>query len=267
MIGCVLSLLAVGSIPAVGMTLTVPLWHLYVVSAFVGTVRSFFDIADQSLLPPLVDQGQLVDANGRLRLTETAADTAGPALGALLAGALGAAKADAADALPYAVSLITLVCLRTREAELKRPSGHASPSALRSPRGRDSWGGTRSHAPWRPRRPRPIWASSRSSAWRWPTSSGCCTPSPTQVGLVIGAGVLGGVIGSVLAKPAARRLGTTRAMWLPLVICTPFALLMPMATPGPGLALYSLGWAVFNLGGSIYQAGRWLTGRLWCRPS
>jgi predicted MFS family arabinose efflux permease len=257
MVACdVLSLAAVASIPLVAFSTSVPLWQLYLVTAFVGTVRGFFDIADQTLLPSLVTSDQLVDANGKLRITETASDTAGPALGAVLAGALGAARAVAVDAASYAVSALTLLAVRAPDpvpVAAKRPGVRmrtAVSEGLRFVR----------------RDPvlRAVTAATATA------NLGILAvvslevvylvrqlhASPTTVGIVIGAGVLGGVVGSLLAKPIATRLGTPRAMWLPLVICAPFALLMPLAEPGWGLVLYSLGWAVFNGGGSVYQASQ-----------
>jgi predicted MFS family arabinose efflux permease len=257
MITCDLaSLLAVATIPLVAWTTAVPLWQLYAVTAFVGAVRGFFDIADQSVLPSLVEDHQLVDANGKLRITETAADTAGPAIGALLAAAFGAARAIAADAASYLISALTLLSIRTSEPAPTTSAGQRIP--LRTAVGE----GIRFL-----RGDKVLRAVAAATAT---ANLGILAivslevlylvrqlhASPTETGVVIGVGVLGGVIGSSFAKPIAQRIGTPRAMWLPLISCAPFALLMPLATPGWGLLLYSLGWAVFNAGGSVYQASQ-----------
>ena len=257
MIACDLaSLVAIGTVPLVGLTTQVPLWQLYVVTAVVGTLRGFFDIADQSVLPSLVPAEDLIDANGKLRITETASDTAGPALGALLAGALGAAKAVAVDALSYAVSAATLLAIRTPEQTPAANSGPRIPLRTAVSEGLRFL-----------RTNKVLRAVTAATAT---ANLGILAiislevvylvrqlhATATQTGVVIGVGVLGGVIGSTLAKPVARRLGTPRAMWLPLLTCAPFALLMPLATPGWGLILYSLGWAVFNAGGSVYQVSQ-----------
>ncbi|WP_198035155.1 MFS transporter [Streptacidiphilus rugosus] len=268
MIACdLLSLLAIATVPVVAWAGgRVPLWQLYTVTAVIGAVRSVFDIADQSVLPSLVGQAQLVDANGKLRLTETGSDTAGPALGALLAGAFGAAKAVAADAVSYAVSAATLLAIRTPEPAATRPNG---PRVTFRAAMREGMGHVRRDPVLR------AVAATTATA-----NLGILAvislevvylirqlhASPTQVGLVLGAGIVGGVVGSTLAKPVAQRLGPVRAMWVPLVVCTPFALLMPLAAPGWGLILYSLGWAVFNAGGSVYQAAQMAYRQAACPP-
>lgn len=257
MITCDLaSLLAVATIPLTAWTTTVPLWQLYTVTAFVGTARGFFDIADQSVLPSLVNNHQLIDANSKLRITETAADTAGPAIGALLATTLGTARAIAADAASYLISALTLLSIQTNEPPPTTHTNHPVPlhtavgEGIRYLRHNKNL--------------RAIAATTATA------NLGILAivslevlylvrqlhATQTQTGIIIGTGVLGGVIGSTIAKPITQRIGTPRAIWLPLLTCAPFTLLMPLATPGWGLLLYPLGWALFNTGGSIYQTSQ-----------
>ena len=62
-----------------------------------GTLTVFFDVAYQSYLPALVDRDQLVDGNGKLEVSRTIAQTAGPAIGGGLIGVLTAPIAIVVD--------------------------------------------------------------------------------------------------------------------------------------------------------------------------
>jgi MFS family permease len=259
MIWCqVLCALAMGSVPAVAFFGHVHLWQLYVVTAAVGSIGVFFGIADLSYLPNVLTRDQLVDGNGKLNATETASDAAGPALGALLAGALTAARAIAVDAVSYVGAAATLLLMRSPDPRPEPDRSRTTPVSFRVAMTvglRFVWGN------------------------RVLRAITCCTAtanlgivavvslevvylvrslhaSAPVVGVVLGAGVLGGFVGSLLAKPLTARVGNARVMWVALVVCAPFALMMPLATPGPGLVLYSLGWAVFNAGGAVYQTAQ-----------
>ncbi|SEK74792.1 MFS transporter [Streptacidiphilus jiangxiensis] len=259
MIWCeLLSLLAITSVPVAAAVGRVHLWQLYLVAAVVGSLRIFFGVADQSYLPAVLAREQLVDGNAKLNATETAADAAGPALGAALASAFTVSRALAFDAFTYAVSAVTLLLMRTPDPR-PDPARAAGPSV-----------GFRA-----------AMTEGLRYVWRDPVlrAISCCTatanlgifavvslevvylvrglhtPSP-EVGLVLGVGVLGGFVGSLAARPLAVRVGNARVMWLSLVVCTPFALLMPLSTSGVGLVYYSLGWAIFNGGGAVYQTAQ-----------
>ncbi|WP_084699850.1 MFS transporter [Streptacidiphilus anmyonensis] len=259
MIWCqVLCAVAMGSVPAVAFFGHVHLWQLYVVTAAVGSVGVFFGIADLSYLPTVLSRDQLVDGNAKLNTTETASDAAGPALGALLAGVVTAARAVAVDAVSYAIVAATLLLMRTPDPQPEPDRTRTTPVSFRV-----------------------AMTEGLRFVWRNPVLRAitCCTAtanlgiiavvslevvylvrglhaSATSAGMVLGLGVLGGFVGSLVAKPLARRLGNARVMWVALIVCGPFALLMPLATPGAGLALYAFGWAVFNAGGVVYQTAQ-----------
>ncbi len=63
------------------------IWALYVVALMVGVAETLYDTTAQSILPQIVDKGQLSRANGRLYAVElTANQFIGPPLGGLLIG-------------------------------------------------------------------------------------------------------------------------------------------------------------------------------------
>ena len=104
--------LALGSIPLVGAMGHLTLIQLYAVGFATGVLTVFFDVAYQSYLPTLVDRDRLVEGNSRLEFTRATAEIAGPGIGGVLVRAVGAPVAVAADAVSYALSVVSLVLIR-----------------------------------------------------------------------------------------------------------------------------------------------------------
>ena len=66
---------------------------LYVVALSAGVLTVLFDVSYLAFVPSLVAREWLVEANSKLEATSAAAQVAGPGLGGLLVGMLGAAFA------------------------------------------------------------------------------------------------------------------------------------------------------------------------------
>ncbi len=105
------------AVPVAGATghLSMPL--LYAVAVVTGTATVFFDVSYQSYLPALVDRQQLVDGNSKLELSRSTAQTAGPGIGGVLVGAIGAAEAVLFDALSFFFSALMLLAIRRHEPD------------------------------------------------------------------------------------------------------------------------------------------------------
>ncbi|GAB7037870.1 MULTISPECIES: MFS transporter [Catenuloplanes] len=71
---------------------------------------------------------------------------------------------------------------------------------------------------------------------------------PGVAGLLIAIISAGGVAGAAVAGPLGRRFGTARTMLAVLVLTAPFALLVPLARPGAGLAPAVVGGLVLTTG-------------------
>ena len=253
-------MLAVGSIPLVSMFGGITMWQLILAALAVGTFRVFFDVADQSFLPSLLSREQLVDGNGKLRATETFADSLGPTLGALLAGLVGAARAIAADSVSYAVSVLSLLLIRAREpaeqpgsctGAVARPTFRAAMTeGLRFVLGDSIL--------------RRLAASTATAnlAISIVTSVEVVFllrtlhSSPTEAGIVLGLGTCGGFVGSLLARRLALAVGSARIMWVALVVPAPLAFLMPLAWSGWGALIYGAGWAAFSASGAVYNTAQ-----------
>jgi predicted MFS family arabinose efflux permease len=89
--------------------------QLYVVSFVSGFFAVLFEVAYQSYLPSLVERGQLLDANGKLEMSRTAAQIAGPGIGGLLVQAFTAPVAIAADAASFLASAASLILIKRKE--------------------------------------------------------------------------------------------------------------------------------------------------------
>ena len=68
-----------------------------------GVFTVFFDVSYMAYVPGLVGPDRMLEANSRLQVTWSAAQTVGPGLGGVLVQAVGAARAVLIDALSFVV--------------------------------------------------------------------------------------------------------------------------------------------------------------------
>lgn len=99
--------------------------QLFVVVFVLGVMTVFFDLAYQSYVPGLVGRDRLPEANGKLELSGSMAQVAGPGAAGLLVSALGAPVAIAVDAVSYVLSFFTTAGLPADEAPKPQPGASA----------------------------------------------------------------------------------------------------------------------------------------------
>src|ERR1035437_9096133 len=92
------------SIPVAFVAGALTLWQLYVVAFVTGTLTAFFDIANQSYLPAILDRDDLVDGNAHLQISYSVAQIGGPIVGGNIIALVAAPWAIAMDALSFLVS-------------------------------------------------------------------------------------------------------------------------------------------------------------------
>jgi MFS family permease len=92
------------------------LWELFIAAAAMGVCTVFFDVSYMAYVPGLVEPDQMLEANSRLQVTWSAAQTVGPGLGGVLVQAVGAARAVLLDALSFVLSTIALLSIRRIES-------------------------------------------------------------------------------------------------------------------------------------------------------
>ena len=129
MIACdVGRLLALASVPIAFAFNVLSMPQLYAVALIAGVGTVFFDVAYQSYLPALIPRADLIEGNTKLQVTSSVAQMAGPALGGLLIQLVGPARAVAADAASFLISVVSLLWIR-------RPEPTPSPTSESGRRG------------------------------------------------------------------------------------------------------------------------------------
>jgi predicted MFS family arabinose efflux permease len=103
----------VGLIPLAAWLGFATLGLLYGAVFAVGVLTVLYQVADFAFLPSIVRPDQLVDANGKLAATESAAEIGGRGVGGVLVQAVSAPVALLANALGFAVSALCLSRIRT----------------------------------------------------------------------------------------------------------------------------------------------------------
>jgi MFS family permease len=103
------------AIPLASAAGTLRIEILYTVSLVAGALTVLFDVAHVSFLPSLVERERLVEANSKLQATASVAQVAGPGLGGVLVGLMGAPFAVLVDALSFVASALFIARLRVAE--------------------------------------------------------------------------------------------------------------------------------------------------------
>ena len=109
--------LVLGTIPLAAVFGVLTFWHLYTAVFLVGGFTLFFDVAYRSYSPSLVRREQLLDGNGKLEISRSAAEIGGPGLAGGLVQLFTAPFAILADALSFLVSAAFLARMKTAEPE------------------------------------------------------------------------------------------------------------------------------------------------------
>jgi MFS family permease len=251
MLACDLaSLLLFLSIPVAAWLDRLTLGQLLAVALGGGTASVFFQTAYQVYLPSLLDREEVGEGNAKMQATEAAAQVGGPGLAGLITQLASAANALLADAASFLVSAFCLLAIRTPQCRLTR-ARHGG--TLRQ----EITDGLRFVA----RDPylRVLTLFSAVSNIGLIGYQSILVVflvreigvSPGVVGGIASAASLGGVLGAAFATTVARRFGTARSMLVAEAGAAPFGLLIPLTTPGPGLALTIAGGLAVGAGAAV----------------
>jgi MFS family permease len=255
MIWCDLArMLIIGSVPVAAALGALTLGQLYAVAITAGVCTVFFDVSYQSYLPALIPKEALVDGNGKLGATQAFAQVAGPGLGGGLVGLFGAARAMAADALSYAVSVVSLLAIRAREEpphpdrrqKLRTEIAEGLAFVLRHPVLRKIVACTGTANLF----------SAMALALEIIFLVRILHVRAAGVGLLVSVASLGGVAGGVLSGRLSRRIGSARIIWFSMLVLGLPQLLVPLAEPGWLVALFPLGFAAFTFSGVVYNVAQ-----------
>jgi MFS family permease len=242
---------ALSTVPLAGLLGTLTVAHLLIVGLIGGTARLFFDVADTSFLPRIVNRSQLVEANSKLYLTLSAGQIAGPGVAGILIAALSAPLTIVVDVGSYLWSALILSTVRRQEPP---------PNSV----GRAAWlpelgEGVRHVFGHSLLRPSTVVAGIYNAAEggiRALIVAFMITDlqlSPAVAGLTIAAGALGFPFGSLVADRLNRRYGIGRTSFWAAVAGTTGPVLLPLAPVGGGAVIVLvIASFVTALGPSIY---------------
>ncbi len=115
---------ALATVPLAYFLDALTLTQLYGVGFVVGGFTVFFDVSYQSYLPSLVRREQLTDANGKLEVSRSAAQTAGPGVAGVLVSVVTAPYAVLADSLSFVASALFVTWIKREEPLPADPTGN-----------------------------------------------------------------------------------------------------------------------------------------------
>ncbi|CAN5300294.1 tetracycline efflux MFS transporter Tet(V) [soil metagenome] len=109
------------AVAALSLSGAIELWHLWILGAVVGTANAFFNPAVMSIVPDLLPDADLTQANAFLGTARpTMQRLLGPALGGLIVAGIGPGGAFAVNAVTFMVSAAALLALRFRPERANR---------------------------------------------------------------------------------------------------------------------------------------------------
>lgn len=285
-------ILIVGDVGRAVMLATIPvaylldvltIWQLFIVAFVNGVFTVFFDIADQSYLPTILEKEELVDGNAKLQASMSTAQVVGQPLGGGIVGLFTAPIAIALDAVSFVVSALLIFRIRRRErADRPEPTVVAEEVLAMSPAGPSVVtevvaGQTGPSSTARPglrqevaeglhfvlghRYLRNIAATTGSSnlfsniafsvfpvfAYR------DLALTPEVVGLIGGGFGAGALLGAFSASRVANRFGVGRVIVASAFISAPASLLVPLASRETALLLMGGGGLVSGWANVVYN--------------
>ncbi|GAB3439799.1 MFS transporter [Actinophytocola sediminis] len=238
-------------IPVIALFGAVSLWHLYVVAFLLGVCAVLFDVSGTAYLPSLVERDQLLDGNAKLQATIVVTSSGGPAVAGLLVQYLVPPVVLLMSAVS---SLFSLVCLRG----IKRREDPPEPKERHALR--EIGESLRFIAHDRYLRFLTIRSGVNNLFF---LARNTMLPlfvlqtlglGTSALGLVLGVGAIGALIGSMLSKRLASRLGPGRVIAVGYGVASVVQLLLPLAM-GPTWLALTIMMSMFFVGGMFMTIG------------
>ncbi|MFT4040407.1 MAG: MFS transporter [Thermomicrobiales bacterium] len=229
---------------------------LYVVAFLTGAGNVLFDVAHYAYIPALVPRSELLRANGRIQVSYSAAESAGPGLAGVLIQAVSAPLAMLATAGTYLISAALL-------GSNRRPETPASLSATEGGMREAIMAGLRALL----NQPllRPIVLTS--------AAIGVCQYAvravfvlyvtrelgldALQIGAILAVGGIAAAPGGLLADRVGARFGSGPAIWGGWLGEGAALLLLPFATPATAIPLLVAAQTLGGLAGTIANVNQW----------
>ena len=221
---------------------------LYVALFIIGAATLIYDVANQSYLPELLRGPRLAEANSRIMVIDSGASVAGPPIAGVIIGRFGGPAAILLDSLSYLVSAAML--RRMKHVEVPPTADvSAAPSRLRDEiRQGLHWVLTHPHL-------RGNALAALLFNFFGAIANGALLIAygrrelllPAELlGLILGAGVVGLLIGSLTSRSIAARIGVGRSIILG-------GILLPSMPLGFALLDVSMGVVTIALFSVLFQ--------------
>jgi len=221
------------SIPVAHVAGVLRIEQLYVVMFVESCLGSLFNAAYPAYVPSLIGVEHVVDGNSKLATSSSLAEIGGPGLAGALVQAFSAPFAILVDAVSFAVSAVSLMLIRAPEPE-RPPRASTSPIRGEIVEGLQL---VRRHRLLFPLAMRSIIAHVAGSFYGVLYTIyliGELHLDPFLLGIVISAGGVGSLVGSLFATRAIRRFGIGPALIWTAIGASALGVLTPLAQ-GPVL--------------------------------
>jgi MFS family permease len=249
------SIVGFATVPVAAAFGALTITQLVVVAGLCGVATVFFQTAYRAVLPALLDRRDLLEGNAKLQGSQEVTHVAGPGAAGLIAQLASPVGGVIVDAASFAVSALCLLRIHVAEPQrttqrrrLRREIADGLRIVIRDPLLR-------------------VGAVFGFLSNFMLTGYGSIQIvflvrvvglSSGATGLLISAGSLGGVMGALVARRIAARIGTARTALLCKLGVMPFGLLIPLTRRGPALGFFVLGSVVVIAGivaGNIIWSG------------
>jgi MFS family permease len=246
--------LLVGAIPVAAWIGFARMELLYVLAFLAGVLTVLFQLADFAFLPKVVREEQLVDANGRLSASQSAAEIGGKGVGGIIVQVFSAPVAVLVDAVSYLVSALNLHRIRIAEPQPASGDPAQAPTPVR-----DAVGGLRIAV--RNRYVRPLLGEATTFNFFNEIfiiglllyAVRTLDLNAAQIGLVFSAGGAGSFLGAWFGARVTGRFGYGRALLITLVLgnSAPAAAVLARGSATVALAVLVAAFFVMGIGSGV----------------
>ena len=234
--------LLIGSLPVAYAFDALTLPHMLAVAFLVGTLSVLFHVSYSSLFVALVPRDRFVEGGSIMHGSRALSYVAGPSIGGVLVQALSAPVTLVVDACSYVVSALCLRGIEVEEPAAEAPGKGHVVAGIRwvfgDPIVRAALGATATIN----------FFNFVFFALFILYATRSLDVAPGTLGLVLGAGAVGGVLGSLVTGRVARRIGIGPAFALGCVVFPAPLLLVPLAEGPRWVILGCLFFAEFGSG-------------------
>jgi MFS family permease len=251
--------ITLGSIPIAYELGFLHIFQLYVVAFLTGILTVFFEVAYQSYVPSLVERDQLVDGNGKLEISRSGAQLAGPGVAGPLIQLVKAPVAIVVDALSYVGSVLFLILIRKKEPPVERlsPDGEPAPKMRTQIKGG-------LHYVLGNRYLRSIAACTATSnlfgnvgfAVLLLFAVRVLELTPGAIGIILAIGNVGFLGGAFVSGRISKRLGVGRTILFSAIVFSAAGILIPLATPSSAWPILIASIVVGGFGGVVYNVNQ-----------